>query len=101
MITLPRLTQTRQFQALVAPAASAVPAATRRSPTRAPRQGELEITAEAGPGGAPGAKPAPPVRTPFLMLGLDLPPAPLYKDALERNIIPQARAAQRPGFLAP
>ncbi len=55
----------------------------------------------AGPGGAPGAKPAPPVRTPFLMLGLDLPPAPLYKDALERNIIPQARAAQRPGFLAP
>ncbi len=26
---------------------------------------------------------------PFLVLGMDLPPAPLYKDALERNIIPQ------------
>ena len=50
-------------------------------------QGELEITAEAG---ADGQAPAP-QRTPFLMLGLDLPPAPLYKDALERNIIPQVR----------
>lgn len=28
-------------------------------------------------------------RVPFLVLGMDLPPAPLYKDALERNIIPQ------------
>ena len=35
-------------------------------------------------------------RVPFLMLALDLPPAPLYKDALEKNIIPQARAAGRP-----
>ena len=26
---------------------------------------------------------------PFLMLALDLPPAPLYKDALEKDIIPQ------------
>ncbi|KAK9845987.1 hypothetical protein WJX81_007744 [Elliptochloris bilobata] len=48
-------------------------------------QGELEITTEAG---ADGQTPVP-QRTPFLMLGLDLPPAPLYKDALERNIIPQ------------
>ena len=48
-------------------------------------QGELEIMAEAG---AEGQAPVP-QRTPFLMLGLDLPPAPLYKDALERNIIPQ------------
>ena len=51
-------------------------------------QGELEITAEAG---ADGKAPVP-QRTPFLMLGLDLPPAPLYKDALERNIIPQVRS---------
>ncbi len=26
---------------------------------------------------------------PFLLLGLDLPAAPLFKDALEKNIIPQ------------
>lgn len=28
-------------------------------------------------------------RLPFLLLGLDLPPAPLFKDVLEKNIIPQ------------
>lgn len=28
-------------------------------------------------------------RVPFLMLALDLPPAPLYKDALDKDIIPQ------------
>lgn len=32
---------------------------------------------------------------PFLVLGMDLPPAPLYKDALERNIIPQVPPCQR------
>ena len=26
---------------------------------------------------------------PFLYLTVDVPPAPLFKDALERNIIPQ------------
>jgi U4/U6.U5 tri-snRNP-associated protein 2 len=26
---------------------------------------------------------------PFLMLGLDLPPPPLFKDVMEKNIIPQ------------
>lgn len=30
-------------------------------------------------------------RMPFLLLGLDLPPAPLFKDTLEKNIIPQVR----------
>lgn len=30
-------------------------------------------------------------RVPFLMLGLDLPPAPLYKDSMEKNIIPQVQ----------
>lgn len=34
--------------------------------------------------------------TPFLYLTVDVPPAPLFKDALERNIIPQvSRAALR------
>lgn len=28
-------------------------------------------------------------KVPFLVLGMDLPPAPLYKDVLEKNIIPQ------------
>ncbi|KAM7270055.1 hypothetical protein ACFE04_029269 [Oxalis oulophora] len=28
-------------------------------------------------------------RSPFLMLGLDLPPPPLFKDVMEKNIIPQ------------
>jgi U4/U6.U5 tri-snRNP-associated protein 2 len=28
-------------------------------------------------------------RVQFLMLGLDLPPPPLFKDAMEKNIIPQ------------
>lgn len=28
-------------------------------------------------------------RVPFLLLGLDLPAAPLFKDVLEKNIIPQ------------
>lgn len=29
------------------------------------------------------------VETPFLFLTLDIPPAPLFKDELEQNIIPQ------------
>lgn len=32
-------------------------------------------------------------RVPFLFLGLDLPPAPLYKDVMETNIIPQVLTA--------
>ena len=57
-------------------------------------QGELEITTEAGTGKA--GQPGPDgqlrdhvERMPFLMLALDLPPAPLYKDVLEKDIIPQ------------
>ncbi|CAL8469242.1 g8783 [Coccomyxa elongata] len=57
-------------------------------------QGELEITTEAGTGkaalpNAQGEVTDLVERVPFLMLALDLPPAPLYKDALEKNIIPQ------------
>ena len=61
------------------------------------RQGELEITVEAGTGKAAAPNAQGEVRdvverVPFLMLALDLPPAPLYKDALEKNIIPQVGA---------
>ena len=59
-------------------------------------QGELEITAEPREGQAAPAA----LRTPFLMLGLDLPPAPLYKDALERNIIPQVSILDQGGVNA-
>ena len=54
-------------------------------------QGELEVTTLAGSGkGAAAASQVDVVeRTPFLMLGLDLPPTPLFKDAMEKNIIPQ------------
>ena len=60
-------------------------------------QGELEITTEAGtgkaaqpgPGGQGGQLGDHVERMPFLMLALDLPPAPLYKDVLEKDIIPQ------------
>ena len=63
-------------------------------------QGELQITTLAGTGRAAAPDQAGRAadlveRVPFLMLALDLPPAPLYKDALEKNIIPQARAAGR------
>lgn len=30
-------------------------------------------------------------KMPFLMLGLDLPPPPLFKDVMEKNIIPQVQ----------
>jgi U4/U6.U5 tri-snRNP-associated protein 2 len=33
-------------------------------------------------------------KVPFLMLGLDLPPPPLFKDAMEKNIIPQVCLSQ-------
>jgi U4/U6.U5 tri-snRNP-associated protein 2 len=35
-------------------------------------------------------------KVPFLMLGLDLPPPPLFKDAMEKNIIPQVCLSQAP-----
>jgi U4/U6.U5 tri-snRNP-associated protein 2 len=54
-------------------------------------QGELEVTTEAGTGKGTAATSATDVvvRQPFLLLGLDLPPPPLFKDSLEKNIIPQ------------
>jgi U4/U6.U5 tri-snRNP-associated protein 2 len=73
-------------------------------------QGELEVTdldaaaaaaagggAGAGAAGSAAAAPSPPVRrrVPFLMLSLDLPPAPLFKDPTsEKNILPQVPVAQ-------
>ena len=68
-------------------------------------QGQLEVTTRAGTGKA--AKPDASGRVqdvvdsvPCIMLGLDLPPAPLYKDALEKNIIPQVLHAPHEQNLA-
>ena len=52
------------------------------------------MTTEAGTGKAKEPNAAGQVqdvvdKVPFLFLGLDLPPAPLYKDVMETNIIPQ------------
>ena len=54
-------------------------------------QGELEVTTEKGTGKGKAATATEDVveRMPFLLLGLDLPAAPLFKDTLEKNIIPQ------------
>lgn len=38
-------------------------------------------------------------RIPFLMLALQLPPAPLFKDALEKIVIPQVSGAPRGGVM--
>ncbi len=57
-------------------------------------QGELEVTTLAGTGkGTKAAASGSDVTeaVPFLLLGIELPPAPLFKDVLEKNIIPQVR----------
>lgn len=52
--------------------------------------GEEESNGAVSEGGATNGNVATEVsRVPFLMLGLDLPPPPLFKDAMEKNIIPQ------------
>lgn len=53
-------------------------------------QGELEVIKEIQNGeGNSGDTTREISRMPFLMLGLDLPPPPLFKDVMEKNIIPQ------------
>ncbi|GJS85328.1 U4/U6.U5 tri-snRNP-associated protein 2-like protein isoform X1 [Tanacetum coccineum] len=53
-------------------------------------QGELEVVKETHvKDGATSNIVAETSRMPFLMLGLDLPPPPLFKDVMEKNIIPQ------------
>ncbi|KAF5804071.1 putative ubiquitinyl hydrolase 1 [Helianthus annuus] len=47
-------------------------------------QGELEVVKEIN--AKDGAETS---KMPFLMLGVDLPPPPLFKDVMEKNIIPQ------------
>ncbi len=61
----------------------------RPSPVTTSIQGELEVTTLAGTGKAKQSSTDVVDKVPFLMLALDLPPAPLYKDALERVTIPQ------------
>ncbi|KAL6132560.1 hypothetical protein ACLB2K_064801 [Fragaria x ananassa] len=48
--------------------------------------GELEQSHIDADGGVPVTESC---RKTFLMLGLDMPPAPLFKDVMERNMIPQ------------
>ncbi|KAM7488520.1 hypothetical protein LguiB_026004 [Lonicera macranthoides] len=53
-------------------------------------QGELEVVEEICGGAKEGTNFLKKTsRMPFLMLGLNLPPAPLFKDVMEKNIIPQ------------
>ncbi|KDD75219.1 ubiquitin carboxyl-terminal hydrolase [Helicosporidium sp. ATCC 50920] len=52
-------------------------------------QGELLVTTEAGTGKAAKMSQNLEEKTSFLMLALQLPPTPLFKDALEKVIIPQ------------
>ena len=52
-------------------------------------RGELEVVAQPGAGGVRVDAAPRTTRAPFHVLALDLPPAPLYQDALEKNIIPQ------------
>ncbi|KAI3435999.1 hypothetical protein D9Q98_002056 [Chlorella vulgaris] len=52
-------------------------------------QGELEVVTEAGTGKAKEAMQDATDHVPFLMLGLDLPAAPLFKDVMDKVIIPQ------------
>ena len=59
-------------------------------------QGELEVVTERGTGKGKASTASEDLveRTPFFLLALDLPPAPLFKDALEKNIIPQVPVFQ-------
>ncbi|GKD34225.1 U4/U6.U5 tri-snRNP-associated protein 2-like protein [Tanacetum coccineum] len=60
-------------------------------------QGELEVVKETHvKDGATSNIVAETSRMPFLMLGLDLPPPPLFKDVMEKNIIPQCKASLSP-----
>lgn len=52
-------------------------------------QGEMQVTTEAGTGKAKESSTDLVETVPYLMLALDLPPAPLFKDAMEKVIIPQ------------
>lgn len=55
-------------------------------------QGKLEVRTLAGTGAAAESAEDVVQKVPFLLLSLDLPPARLFQDAMERNIIPQVCA---------
>ena len=57
-------------------------------------QGEMEVTTLAGSGSARDSARDVTEAVPFLLLALDLPPAPLFKDALEKVTIPQVPVFQ-------
>ncbi|KAK4353745.1 hypothetical protein RND71_025939 [Anisodus tanguticus] len=52
-------------------------------------QGEMEVVKEIHSGNEADNSIMESSRMPFLILELDLPPAPLFKDVMEQNIIPQ------------
>ena len=52
-------------------------------------EGEIELTTLAGTGSAKKSPVDIVQRVPFLLLTLDLPPSPLFKDAMEKIVIPQ------------
>jgi U4/U6.U5 tri-snRNP-associated protein 2 len=54
-------------------------------------QGQLEVTTLAGTGVAADRQEDVVERKPFFMLSLDLPPARLFQDALDKDIIQQVR----------
>jgi U4/U6.U5 tri-snRNP-associated protein 2 len=58
--------------------------------------GEMEIVevGEAPPAGNSGGSGATVAKTPFRTLALDLPPPPLFQDAMEKNGIPQVSIAE-------
>lgn len=61
----------------------------RRSIITACLEGEIELTTLAGTGSAKKSPVDVVQKVPFLLLTLDLPPSPLFKDALEKIVIPQ------------
>lgn len=79
------------------PPCCAAPPPSSPPPSPPAPQGELEVTTLAGTGKGKAAAAADDVveRVPFLLLGLDLPAAPLFKDAMEKNIIPQVGVRRR------
>lgn len=56
-------------------------------------QGQLEVTTLAGTGAAASREEDLVETKPFFLLSLDLPPARLFQDAMQEQIIPQVHSA--------
>jgi hypothetical protein len=88
---LPSLCSTDRPTRLHQPLSTGLNQPTPTTNNQTTQQGELEVTTLAGTGKGKAAASETDVteRVPFLLLALDLPPTPLFKDAMEKNIIPQ------------